>query len=89
MTKLNKYYLKYNTKESAMSDLKSKGLIDNDGVIKENTYLDIIDKVPISFIEETGQYTYNDGFHVNIYTLDTLTFNNDTKPKTPFRTIRQ
>jgi hypothetical protein len=78
----NIYKLKYENKEAALKDLKSKKVIDSNGKYINGTE-SVVDCgiITLVYATETEAAIIADGYHYNIMTTDTIIFDSEVFPK--------
>lgn len=91
---VNIYKLKYTDKETAISDLISKGVIDENNEYINGTQavvdIGLIVLVQGTYDEEWNEITppvYADGYHYDIMTSDEIEFSNAITPNNPKHTF--
>lgn len=91
---MNIYKLKYTNKETAISDLITKGVIDENGEYINGTQavvdIGLIVLQDGTYDEEWNEITapvYADGYHYDIMTSDEIEFGNAITPNNPKHTF--
>ena len=81
---INVYKLKYDSKEAALIDLKLKEVINNEGNYINGTEAVVeCGVITITHATETEEAVFADGYHYDIMTNDTITFENEIFVKNP------
>ena len=76
------YKLRYESKESALKDLKSKKVIDaNEKYINGTEAVVECGILTLVYATETEAAIFAEGYHYNIMTTDTIVFDSEVFPK--------
>jgi hypothetical protein len=78
------YKLIYASKEDALKDLKSKGVINKEGQYINGTEAVVnIGVITLIYATETEEAIFADGYHYDIMTNDTIVFESEIFVKQP------
>ena len=87
---MQEYFLKYKDRDEAINDLKSKGILDEEGRQIEGNHFNEIGSnvIPTAYNELGEVIETSPDYHCNVYTENIIDFgNNMSNPKTPFRKL--
>ena len=72
------YKLRYESKEDALKDLKSKGVIDNEGnYIKGTQAVVECGIITLVYATETEEAIFAEGYHYDVMTNDVVVFDSE------------